>query len=276
MALTTHEPDSEMKLFELRTLAELRTFGRNQRPLAFSSDSKRLVTISLSRHLRAWNVESGEQLSDIVLPVAPNREAMTALSPSGDVAAVGQAGQVAICDIRSGEIVKVLKKSSGVILSAAFSPDGKRLVTTGQDARLQVWDTATWQNAATLGGHKFDVRSVAFSPDGKWLASGGHDNAIKVRDATTWREVATLTGSKAVVWTVAFTADSRTLVSASDEAVRFWNVATWREVGNIPPPVPAKLLVLSPVNTAFAVSDAVVEGPLHFWRVPTMAEIDGK
>ena len=53
------------------------------------------------------------------------------------------------------------------VLSAAFSPDGKRIVTASSDKTARVWDAATGQPIGEpLKGHDDAVSSAAFSPDG--------------------------------------------------------------------------------------------------------------
>ena len=53
----------------------------------------------------------------------------------------------------------------------AFSPDGQRIVTGGEDRMAKVWDAATGQELLALKGAT-DVWSVAFSPDGKRVVTG--------------------------------------------------------------------------------------------------------
>jgi WD40 repeat protein len=43
----------------------------------------------------------------------------------------------------------------------AFSPDGKRLASAGDNGTVRVWDAATGQEARTLTGHTGEVWSVA-------------------------------------------------------------------------------------------------------------------
>ncbi len=264
----------ELKLYDPTTLKELNTLGKGGRPLAFSTDGGQLSTLSHGGELEHWDMRTGLSLGRLQLRVRPELQAMSALAPAGDVLAVGGVGVTTLCDARTGAVLGALRQGWGIILALAFSPDGSRLATTGQDQQVQVWDIAARTNLATLHGHKRDVRALVFSPDGRWLASAGHDNVIKIWDMNPLVEATTLKGNKSVISTLAFTPDGRTLISASDDAVRFWNVATWREVGNFKPPVAAHFMTLSPATTWLAVADAIQQGPLHRWSVPTLAQID--
>jgi WD40 repeat protein len=62
----------------------------------------------------------------------------------------------------------------------AYSPDGKRLLTGGQDMTVRLWDVATGQELCRLRGHKAVVWSVAFSPDGRLALSGSADRTLRL------------------------------------------------------------------------------------------------
>jgi WD40 repeat protein len=55
---------------------------------------------------------------------------------------------------------------SNAIHSAAFSPDGRRIVSASQDSTVKVWDAETGMEVRTFSGHTGNVNSAAFSPDG--------------------------------------------------------------------------------------------------------------
>jgi WD40 repeat protein/serine/threonine protein kinase len=115
----------------------------------------------------------------------------------------------------------------------AFSPDGRRLVSVGEDARVIVWDFASRKRLATLTDHAGAVTTVGFSPDGKWFATGGADKTAIVWDAATFERVATLRDHGEAVTAAAFTPDGKYLATAScepDARTVLWGVGRWKKV----------------------------------------------
>ncbi len=125
-----------------------------------------------------------------------------------------------------------LQGHSELVISVAFSPDGKTLASGSADKTIKLWDVATGKLSQTLTGHSDgvysdEVSSVAFSPDGKTLASGSHDKTIKLWDMATGKLSQTLTGDSDAVYSVAFSPDGKTLASGSgDNTIKLWDVAT--------------------------------------------------
>ena len=63
----------------------------------------------------------------------------------------------------------------GQVSDAAFSPDGKRVVTAGTDNLARVWDVASWEPIGPPLRHEGDVNSACFSPDGTRVLTASTD-----------------------------------------------------------------------------------------------------
>jgi hypothetical protein len=119
-----------------------------------------------------------------------------------------------------------LRWHEDVVRSAAFSPDGARIVTASQDQTARVWDAATGREIAVLRGHENAVLSAAFSPDGARVVTASWDNTARVWDATTGREIAALRGHESWVISAAFSSNgARIFTASSDSTARVWDVS---------------------------------------------------
>jgi WD40 repeat protein len=65
----------------------------------------------------------------------------------------------------------------GSHLDATFSPDGKFLVTSMQEATLHGWRLADGKDMR-MSGYSARVRSIAWTAGGKWLATSGSEQLI--------------------------------------------------------------------------------------------------
>jgi protein HIRA/HIR1 len=80
------------------------------------------------------------------------------------------------------------------IYSVHVHPDGSRIATGGQDAKVRIWSTRPILNAAseesnkppkmlcTLSSHSGAVLCVRWAFSGRWLASGSDDTVIMIWD----------------------------------------------------------------------------------------------
>jgi WD40 repeat protein len=145
-----------------------------------------------------------------------------AFNAAGDRIVTAAYGGAALWDSRSGALLQTFRRghSSGRTDGVAFSPDGRRIVTTSvEDSTAVVWDVATGRPSLRLQGHRRPCLTAAsFSPDGSMIVTAGGsegDNTARVWDAATGREIAELRGYRHEVVDARFDPQGRRIMTKS-------------------------------------------------------------
>lgn len=158
------------------------------------------------------------------------------------------------------------------INSAAFSPDGRLIVTASDDKTVRLWDN-NGRHLRTLKGHTAPVRSVIFSPDGLRILSTSNDNTLRLWSVADGSCLLTLKGHTNWVNAAQFSPDGRYIISgSSDKTLRLWDAATGRLIytiaaheGNV------VSVAFSPDGRHFASSS--IDGTIKIWYFPTLQEL---
>ena len=117
-----------------------------------------------------------------------------------------------------------------MVFSAAFSPDGTRVVTAGGSGAAHIWDVASGNEIVALRGHKDTVFIAAFSPDGTRIVTGSDDETARVWDAENGQPLAVLGENLGIVMSASFSPDGTQIVTASWQPARLWDAATAKEI----------------------------------------------
>lgn len=241
--------DNRALLWSARTGEEIRSFQGHEMfvsSVAFSPDGRKVATGSSS--VRVWDVATGKQL----LRFATHTTAelgysvrRVTFSPDGkwivtvinfNVTGAIPSGNVCLWEAATGRMARCFEGHTEVPRDAAFSPDGRSLVTGSEDGTAILWDVNTGAALKAFQGHTAPVTAVAFAKTGAFVVTGSHDQTARVWDVATGKELRQFKGHKGFVYDVSISPDGRYVATKDqeltgiegDHATRLWDVATGR------------------------------------------------
>jgi WD40 repeat protein len=114
----------------------------------------------------------------------------------------------------------------------AFSPDGRVVLTAGDDQAARQWEAATGKPVGEPMLHRGRVTSARFSPDGRLVLTSGFDSAARLWEAATGKPVGEPMVHAVQVIASRFSPDGRlVLTSGFDGEARMWEAGTGKPVG---------------------------------------------
>jgi WD40 repeat protein len=221
---------------------------------ALSPDGTRLATLELEQPdkavARLWDVATGKAVRELAAPPWGTGWPKMLFSPDGKkIAGVCyESPRVVVWDVATGKQVLAWDGAPRRVWDVAFTPDGKELMTGGDDGVVQARDAATGKPLRKIGSDLGEVGRLALSPDGAVLATVGQrrddgkgadywqgDDCVRLWDVATGKLLrrlsvpagGTYAGFPVGLNSLAFTPDGKRLAAGgADRALRVWEVAT--------------------------------------------------
>ena len=195
--------------------------------VAFSPDGKTLATGDGNGVVRLWETRTGQLKRSI--PAHTNWAFSIAWRRDGKLFATGGGDDLVQLFDASSPIqpLKTFAGHAGDVHAVVVTPDGRSMVSAGDDRQIIVWDIGRGAAKREWTAHQLQIPTLAISPNGNILASGSRDTSIRLWSLRTGKRQDTLIGHSGDVMSVRFSPDGKTLASASyDQTVRLWDVTT--------------------------------------------------
>src|SRR5258708_405363 len=137
------------------------------------ASSTRFLASFYNQSVNIWDTQSRQLVSRYHGDGSDPMKFALVWSPDEQYIASGWGSEVHISSARTGQHVFTYNGHSQTVKAIAWSPDGSRLASGGDDVTVQVWEVSTGRLLYTYREHTDSVIAVAWSPDGRYLASGG-------------------------------------------------------------------------------------------------------
>ena len=153
--------------------------------VAFTPDglhalSGRLVTYGGHAPLQFWDLQDGLEEHRLDESRGTFMQHVAVISADGRRVLAGCQEKMILWNLETGKKLMSFLGHKGRVCNVAFLPDGRHVLSGGDDGTARVWDVATGHQVYSFTGHQGAIHAVAVAPDGCHALTAGADKVMRL------------------------------------------------------------------------------------------------
>eukprot|EP00501_MAST-03F_sp_TOSAG23-6_P000280 GSMAST32.ASY1.ANO1.286.1 assembled CDS len=200
--------------------------------MAFHPKKPILATVSDDETWKMWSAPNGE----LIMSGEGHKDWLAGVDfhPSGSqLATCSGDSDVKLWDFVAASCSHTFTEHTQAVWDVSYHHAGDFIASCSMDHTSKLWDLHTQKCRQTFRGHVYSVNSIIFQPFTNNICTASGDKTVSIWDIRSGLCVQTFYGHMNSCNSVAFTLNGQTIASCVHGIVKFWDIRTIQQIGEM-------------------------------------------